>query len=279
VIGGAGGWAPPGAGGIAIESSFAIAGFPNVAFVFPDHLANGNPRYVAEAAAHEAGHSFGLSHQSLYNASQQLVAVYNPGNAERAPIMGKSYFAQRGTWWNGPTEEGASVLQDNMYYLGLTGVTLANNFGYRTDDHGSTHDAADPLSLGADFSLSGQGIIERMSDADFFSFSTPGGQAQLVAEVASFAPMLDLSLGLYDELGNLLVMSATASLGEVIEYDLAAGTYKLGVFSAGVYGDVGEYFISGSAVPEPSGCAIVLVIVATPVLRRRFAKPQADKCL
>ena len=270
VIGGDGSWAPPNVGGIAIHSSFAIAGFPNVAFVFPDNLGGGNPRYVAEASAHEAGHSFGLSHQSLYDASGNLLAEYNPGNAERAPIMGRSYFSTRGTWWNGPTEEGFRQLQDDMRLLGLTGVTLANDIGYRTDDHGDTHDVATPLTIGQDFSISGSGIIEYMTDADFFSFTTPGGSGRLVADVAPFASMLDLSLGLYDELGNLLAMSGTPSLGEVIDFTFAPGTYKLGVFSAGAYGDVGQYFISGTTVPEPAGTATVLALLASGLSRRRF---------
>jgi hypothetical protein len=273
VIGGDGAWAPspPGGGrpgGIGIEGSWANTGinFPNLAFVFPANLANGFARYVVEAAAHEAGHGFGLDHQSLY-VNGGFVAEYNPGDANRAPIMGKSYFATRGQWWLGPTPNVPS--QDDLKIITSTGP-LANNFNYRNDDHPSN--ATDPLAAGdallqnPDLSISGKGIIERSGDADFFSFVTGGGPAVLHADVAPFAAMLDLSLGLYDEGGTLLMSSATSSLGETNAADLAAGTYRLDISSAGGYGDIGQYFVSGF-VPEPSTLS-ALSLLAFGLLRR-----------
>jgi hypothetical protein len=44
----------------------------------------------------------------------------------------------------------------------------------------------------------------------------------------------------------------TASLGETLSANLAAGTYYLVVRSHGVYGDVGTYSISGTAPQGPS---------------------------
>jgi hypothetical protein len=263
VIGGNGAWAPPDSGGIAIEGSFQIFSslFPNLAFVFPGHLDNGNPRYVAEASAHEAAHGFALAHQSLW-VNNNLVAKYNPGDANRAPIMGKSYFATRGQWWLGPSED--MTTQDDLRLL-------VRNFSYRIDDHPGSPlgslGAADALLLGADQSISGFGVIEKSTDADFFSFVTAGGPAIINADVAPFAPMLDLSLGLYDAAGNPLVSAATASLGESISAFLAPGTYKLGVFGAGGYGDLGQYFISGF-VPEP-GSAIAVAGMLIVCLTRR----------
>ncbi|MEA2711390.1 MAG: trimeric autotransporter adhesin [Phycisphaerales bacterium] len=269
VIGGSGAWLGQEAGGVAALTAYMNPSFPNVAFVFPGHLANGNPKYVAESAAHEAGHAFGLKHQSLYDADKNKLQEYNPGDASKAPIMGIPYASQRAIWWRGSGPDGATLIQDDLNSLSLFG-TARPNFGYRADDHASTLAAvADPLSMDLDFNLAGYGIVERITDADFFSFITPGGHANIVADVAPFGAMLDLSMSLYDAAGNLLTTSATSSLGERISYALDAGTYKLAITSAGNYGDVGQYFISGSAVPEPSSAAVVLLLFSPLFCRRR----------
>jgi hypothetical protein len=196
------------------------------------------------------------------------VKEYNPGDALLAPIMGVSYHSERGVWWRGTSSDAATIIQDDLSDLSRFG-TQRPNFGYRTDDHASTFAAADPLSLDADFDLSGYGIIEQMTDADYFSFTTSGGHANIVADVAPFGAMLDLSLSLYDAGGNLLATSATASLGERIGYALDSGTYVIGITGAGNYGDIGQYFISGSAVPEPASAAAVIVLFTPLFCRRR----------
>lgn len=267
LIGGDGAWLGQRAGGIAALSGFMLNG-PNLAFVFPGQLANGNPKHVGEAAAHEAGHAFGLDHQSLFDASGAKLAEYHPGDAVKAPIMGISYASQRALWWRGRPSDGIPSIQDDLERLALIG-NLRPNFGYRADDHGSTPAAADPLALAPDFTLSGGGIIERMTDADFFSFTTPGGHGDIVADVAPFGAMLDLSMTLYDAAGNVLASAATDSLGERIAYALDAGTYTLGITSAGGYGDVGQYFLSGSVVPEPASAAAVVLLFTAGFCRRR----------
>ena len=267
LIGGDGAWLGQTAGGVAALSGYMLNG-PNLAFVFPGHLANGNPKYVAEAAAHEAGHAFGLDHQSRFDANGEKIAEYHPGDGVKAPIMGISYASGRALWWRGRPSDEIPPIQDDMERLALIG-TLRPNFGYRADDHGSTRAAADPLALEPDFDLTGRGVIERMTDADYFSFTTPGGHANIVADVAPFGAMLDLSLSLYDAAGNLLASVATASLGERIVYALDAGTYTLAVGSAGNYGDVGQYILSGSVVPEPASAAAMLLLLAPAFGRRR----------
>ena len=42
----------------------------------PRNLGKGRPKYVAEAAAHEAGHLFGLTHQSAYDANNNKSDEY-----------------------------------------------------------------------------------------------------------------------------------------------------------------------------------------------------------
>jgi hypothetical protein len=94
-------WYGSSAGGVAYVGGFTNS-MPNVAYVFENALGNGNPRYVAEAAAHEAGHLFGLQHQAVWSGST-LVEGYNSGTGDWAPIMGTGYYADRTTWHRGPT--------------------------------------------------------------------------------------------------------------------------------------------------------------------------------
>ena len=58
----------------------------------------------------------------------------------------------------------------------------------------------------------------------------------------------------------------TASLGESVMANLAAGTYYLSVMSVGNYGDVGQYTV-GAYVPEPA--MMSLMLIALVALRRR----------
>jgi hypothetical protein len=75
-------WYGTPAGGVAFTGGF-YSGQPNTGFVFADSHGD-NPKLVAEGAAHEAGHLFGLSHQALWSGGV-LVSPYRDG-----PIMGNS---------------------------------------------------------------------------------------------------------------------------------------------------------------------------------------------
>ena len=67
VIGGDGKWVGAMCGGISYVNNFTCTAIPNVAFVFSMNLGMGNPRYTGDAASHESGHGFGLSHQSKWS--------------------------------------------------------------------------------------------------------------------------------------------------------------------------------------------------------------------
>src|SRR5204862_150033 len=75
-----------------------------------------------------------------------------------------------------------------------------------------------------------------------------GGNAAFVAEGAMHEPGHIFGLQHQSLVsGNLLTSAETASLGETVSANLAAGTYYLVVKSHGLYGDVGTYTISGTA--------------------------------
>jgi len=267
VVGGNGAWLGEVAGGV---SPFNIGAFtnsePNLGFAFPDNLSGGDPKKVALAAAHEAGHMFGLVHQSTYNVIF-LKDEYNPGTPQKAPIMGRAFDSDRGLWWNGQSRKGWNILQDDMAVISTLGST-ANDFGYRPDDHGSTIPAADLLTVNPDFTISVGGIIEKTTDADYFAFTTAGGNASFDVNVAPFGAMLDASLQLFDSNGALLASSATSSLGEHLSWYLPAGTYSLAVLSAGNYGDVGQYTLTGSLIPEPGSIGLLMMAGGLMLSRR-----------
>jgi hypothetical protein len=278
VVGGDGAWTNESAGGISNYFSFTNAE-ENLAFVFSQNLRQtpavpGDPKKVAEAIAHEAGHGFGLYHQSIWREPfpHLLIAEYNPGTAEKAPVMGNSYSAARGLWWFGMSREGYGVMQDDMTVIASTTGVNANGFGYRPDDHANaaaTLGVQDVLSIAPDLTLSAHGVIEQTGDQDWFSFHSDGGDATLLVDVAPFGPMLDLSINLYDGNDVLVRTRSTSSLGEWLQLPLAAGDYRLQVLSAGNYGDVGQYFISGTLVPEPAGIMGVIAAGVAGVIRRR----------
>jgi hypothetical protein len=243
VIGGTGSWYGS-AGGVAYIGAFSN-GASNIAWVFPKMLANGNTKYTAEAISHEAGHTFGLQHQSKYSGSTKT-AEYNPGTAAKAPIMGNSYSATRALWWNGQSAVSASTIQDDVSVISSN----TNGFGYRSDDHGGSIGAATALDLDGD-AASGSGIIEKITDTDYFSFTTLAGDITLSVSPAQYAGMLDAKLTLLDSDGTTLATADTSSLGETISTSLSAGTYYLVVASEGNTGDLGQYTISGTIITSP----------------------------
>jgi hypothetical protein len=238
VIGGEGLWSGGMYGGLAYVGSFFNFS-PNTVYVFPENLGYGAPKYVAEAAAHEAGHGFGLEHQSSYDANGRLIDEYSEGNGQIAPIMGNSYYA-RGLWSNGATTS-PTTFQNDLALL----ASADNGFGYRTDDHGNTPAAASSLRLDG-ITATSAGIIGKATDADYFKFTTGAGTISFNVKVAQYGPMLDLKLVLKNAAGATIASADTASLGETLTFAVDAGAYTLGVLSEGNYGDIGQYTITGT---------------------------------
>ena len=102
------------------------------------------------------------------------------------------------------------------------------------------------MSGSSTFSISG--VIEKMADKDFFSFTTDAGTVSLMGSVVAYGATLDLKLELFNASGQQIAIADTTSLGESLSLTLTAGTYYVAVGSHGGYGDVGQYTLSGTIV-------------------------------
>jgi hypothetical protein len=233
-------WYGSPAGGVAYVGGFAGTG-SNVAYIFSSTLGAGNPKYVAEAVSHEAGHLFGAEHQAKWS-GRTLVTDYHSGNADWAPIMGIGYYAERTTWWNGATADGPAAYEDALSVI----ASSTNGFGYAADDYGGTIATAATLPI-ASSNVNLKGIIGKNDDWDMFKFSTAGGAARFTLDVAAVGANLDGVLELKNATGQTIIMAnPSGSLGATLTTTLAAGTYYLAVHSSGGYGNLGQYTVRGS---------------------------------
>jgi hypothetical protein len=258
IIGGTDGWLGETVAGISYTSGFAYSFLPNTSFVFPASVSD-NTTDIGDAAAHEAGHEFGLNHQSIYSGTT-LVAEYNTGTSLAAPIMGDPYNSAQAQWWDGPNDQGYNVIQDDMTVI----ASSANGFGYRPDENGNSIATAGPLAISGT-SVSASGVIDQTTDADVFSFTTGSGSITLNVNVAQYGAMLHAQEVLETGSGSIIASADNAStLGQTITTTVAAGTYYLFVESY-QYGtsinvdegfDVGQYTVSGNLAASAPTFAI-----------------------
>jgi hypothetical protein len=247
-------WYGP-AGGVAYITSFNW-GDDTPCFVFSVQLSY-NPKYIAEATSHEAGHTLGLFHQSTYNAGCVKTAEYNPGTGTGeigwAPIMGVSYSKNLTLWNNGVNSNGCNVFQNDLDVI----TDISNGFTYRSDDFGNNFaGAANQTFVSNSFNVNG--VIERNTDADFYKFTTSAyGRFQLNAiptnvGAGNSGSDLDVQVSLYNNSQVLLnTYNPGTLLSSVIDSFMNAGTYYLKVEGRGNiyapnYASLGAYALQGA---------------------------------
>lgn len=245
-----------GAGGIAYIDSF------NWSSDTPAWVYTTGDQSIAEAASHEAGHSLGLAHDGT--ASSSYYSGHGSGETDWAPIMGVGYYANITQWDRGEYYGSNNAGSGANYSKGpddLTIITSYNGFGYRADDYGGSTFTASALSVNGS-SVGGTGIIERSTDADFFTFTTGAGNITLNLAPFTPGPNLDIKADLYDSAGVLIASSnPSASLSSNFSLTLPAGQYYLSVDGTGVgnpasnppsgyseYASIGRYTITGNIV-------------------------------
>lgn len=259
VIGGDGAWAGGHFGGLSYTGSF-VSSMPNTGFVFSSNLNGGDAKDTGEAASHEAGHGFGLSHQALYDGVGTKLNEYNTGNPLVAPFMGNSYGAQRAIWWQGPTPNSADDIQDDVATIG--GAT--NGFGFASDLFGHAPATATPLPE-IDGLPSVSGVIVSTNDVDVFSFTAAAGTDTFTLNVAPDGPMLHAKLEILAPDGTVLATADASTLGQTVSATLPAGQYELAVMSHGSYGDIGQYSVTGTlAATSPAPTPPVTPPATTP---------------
>lgn len=247
------------AGGVSFVNSFSW-GDNTPAFVFTA-LLNYNTKNIAEAAAHEIGHTLGLRHQSSYDGNCARVAEYNAGIGSGeigwAPIMGVGYYRNFTLWNNGANPYGCTSYQDDLGII--TGGS--NGFSYRNDDHGSTTATATDVSL-VNNRFDAQGIIERNTDQDVFKITFPvTGTLHIDASPYNLGSgdagaNLDLQIDLLNSSGTLLgSYNPALFLNATIDTLIEGGTYYLRVQGKGnayaqEYASLGSYGIQGSFAPS-----------------------------
>ncbi len=251
------------AGGCAFIGSFTW-GDNTPCFVFTAAL-NNNVKNISEAAAHEAGHTLGLYHQSTYDENCVKTSDYNYGQGSGeigwAPIMGIGYYQNMTVWNIGPNSMSCTNFQSDLDI-----ITTNNGFSYRTDDHaGSFAGATHAAFTGNEFTVTG--VIERNTDQDIFRFTQPEtGTFQLTAVPYSVGnnnagSNLDLQVTLYNAEQTVLnVYNPGALLHSFIDTVLNGGEYYLKVEGKGNmyapnYASLGSFGLAGSfttnATPLP----------------------------
>ncbi len=236
-------WYGNGYGGVGAYNSFTNA-TANVCFVFTN--GNGNrATWVGDTASHEAGHSFGLRHQSSYDANGVETSEYSIGASGWSPIMGSPVYSFT-TWSNGPTTS-ATTLQDDLAMLAST----LNGFGYRADDHGNTSASATPLTVTGPGTWARTGIVSTNADVDYFSFTVAAADT---FRVTAAGPGADTNLDAVIEVrtaGGQLLQTADpgTSFTATLVRSLAPGSYTVAVRSNGVYGRIGSYTLGIDAPP------------------------------
>ena len=247
-------WYGAGAGGVAYVGSYNW-NTDTPTYVFPDQLASGFEKYVAEAASHEAGHTLGLRHDGTQ--SQGYYTGHGDGETGWAPIMGVGYYENLSQWSKGEYS-GANRLEDDLAIL-----TSQNGFGYRADDNGNTSGSATAATIVSPSFVDGAGVIETNSDVDVFSFTTGAGTVSVDVQEFEIGPNLDILAELYDSSGSLMVAANPADLlNAQLSTTVTAGTYYLHITGVGKgdplgagytdYGSIGQYSFEATIV-DPGG--------------------------
>ena len=210
------------AGGVSYINSFTW-GDNSPCFVFSSLLGY-SVKKIAEACSHEAGHTLGLRHQSLYDANGVKLNEYNWGQGSGeigwAPIMGASYNENLSLWHYGPNSLSATTMQDDV-------AKIAAIVGFVNDEYANTTASATALSSPR------TGLINTSSDVDFFSVNINSTKT-LSLTPANVGPNndggnLDLVLRIYNGQGTLL-----STINDPL------------ILNAGVILSAGSYYVSAS---------------------------------
>ncbi|HEX2476577.1 MAG TPA: proprotein convertase P-domain-containing protein, partial [Lacipirellulaceae bacterium] len=231
----------PPIGGVAQLNSFSFNTDTPV-FVFPFELALGDVKSTAEATSHEVGHSFGLTHDGQAPPFVDPPIEYYPGHGAGptgwGPIMGASYGVNLTQWSKGEYPWANNTMQDDLAVI--TGAQ--HGVTYRPDDHGNDQASATAMSA-TGTEIFAEGIIEKTSDLDWFSFDL--GVEEIIFEIDPhpWQPNLDIEAKIYNADGELIETSNPI--------DALNATFTLNTMTSDVYVP-GRYYISIDGTGKPA---------------------------
>ena len=237
------------------------------AYVFTSNSGGTSAKTVAEAASHEAGHTFGLLHDATAGAS------YYDGHGVWAPIMGRSIDpAKPVTQWSRGEYAGADNQQDDL-------ALIASYTGVRSDDHGNDSRSATVVAS----TSTTPGVIGRTGDRDVFAVQSGGGKLAVTLRPPpagrTWSNLL-AQLVVRNSAGTIVATDVpkTASSWSVgVQATVPAGRYTIEVEPIGwrtptdgfsTYGSLGAYELS---VTTPAGLAPPPTATTfTPITPRRL---------
>ena len=252
-------------GGLAYVGTFDdIGDLYKTALVFPERL-SGRAKFIAEAAAHECGHSLGLNHDGVTGGSSYY-GGHGTGETYWAPLMGVGYYASL-TQWSRGEYPGANNLEDDLAVMG--------NFGLprRSDDHGDAAETATAIAETGAWSRTG--VIGQTGDVDTFQFTATAGNWQLSASPAAVGANLDLAVEVRSADGTVVaVADAAETVSASLSVELSDGPYTVLVRGTGLgdplaggysgYGSLGHYRVTVEPVVTPDIMGRQDVLVPVP---------------
>ena len=230
----------------------------HAAYAFTDVGYKQTAKTMGEAVSHEAGHTFGLSHDG-----GSVSPNYYDGHGAWAPIMGRPIDPARPvTQWSRGEYAGANNYEDDLAII-ANGKSGSPGAGYRPDDHADT--ASSPTVVPSNGVASGN--IGRTGDRDVFAVDVLDGtlsvQLRPPTGQASWSN-LAASVTIRNSLGNVIASGGPGvPSGWTVDLSpsVLAGRYTIEVDPVGwltastgftTYGSLGEYELAINAPQGPT---------------------------
>jgi hypothetical protein len=248
---------------IAITNDMLTKGGVNGVGTFPDDAPSGvsGADWWAEGYSHEISHGFGNWHQSTYDVLGNKTAEYGPPPIDdplHAAIMG----AGSGTvlkWVYGHSSLDGKTIQKDVDTISASLDAIdGTGDGFRPDDQlGTSTATATALTVVDSTTQAKIGIIERLTDQDWYSFASAGDTYNILVGRDNPSPV-DAKISIYNSAGTLIasddgdpltaVTAGSANYRTMVNdshvtMNLAAGTYYVKVESHGNYDDLGRYIV------------------------------------
>jgi alpha-tubulin suppressor-like RCC1 family protein len=214
--------------------------------------------YISLVTAHELGHTLGLAHDGLYNASTDVRTEYFSGHGSGpmswGPIMGNPSYRNIAQWSKGEYAN-ASNTEDDLAII----TSATNGVTYYNDGNGKTRAAATAITLPSSGSVSKQGVITTGAHEAWFAFTLSAEKTISVsAAPCDDTPKLDIAMQLQSAAGAVLATdNPSLALNALIEKRLQPGVYYIklqgsahgGGQTEGYtrYGSIGQYTLIATA--------------------------------